>query len=1156
MPKGSYRDPSKPYRHCKLNDLTDEQAKADNMIGLVRARARGIIMDMHGAYRDVTEVRIILGPKFDMMISLDDDDDEGMTFKQEMIEHMPMKMVKSKSNMMCITLPILAKDRRFILDSGSGHNLISEKAERMGLRTSTCEPITFHTANGSTSTNQQARIDIGTFDKAANAYILDDTPSVMSLGKRCMDEGYSFLWPSKQMPFLINKDGKRIDLSLHDNIPYVDLGGDVLPLRGDAFTRRIHELLLGKDMESSTSHTVFIDGSSGDEIENTQDTCDGKKKVKRKKKNSRTRSVKSVPADDVDDDDGELSYAPGTPYDGPAPDTDDEGEVPLPAPDAPPEPDPHPEGHGRVEERRDEDDEDDIEIDVVEGESRVAKRGTLKREAKSIEHKLTHKYKNPYCDSCVRAKMKHFKTRRGAYRRELKKFGDLITFDAVNTDKIHDDTLILEKEVLVVRDCFTGLIGAYPSSRMTSDDVVRAVKQFIGARKVREAYSDRAPQFDDAMFEMKIPIDHSLPGRPQTNSIAERTNQFILTTTCTCLLEAGLPPCFWRTAIQCVCHLLNTEPNDDEISAWCKLHGSEFKGKLIPYGALVNYKPPATRDVNQSHKFDPDAIPGVFAGYHVGPGMHWSRQYKDDEGEHDDDGQDDDDDDAGGGSGPSGGRISKKKSEGHPPDGKVDAGEPTLEELIAQQPDHWREGKANDGIVYLDDIGQKVKLDRRGRPYRIDESGRRYFRTSLRPKGTSPEEWAELSQVDRNVIKKVEAKKLEKKAAKEKEERILKDVKKKALAEDKKGEKKKKRKKEKKEKKKDKETESKDVGEGDPEDIFEDHLNRGPRRSKDADVGVNVKEENVKISLPLSCTSIDMDMYDIVDDDLPRGKRYIDCRRRHADVSPCSNISTDVPDDEEYLTEWDEWSEIEKGRGPKATWSGEYWDTMSGTISKFCPATPAERTIIKNGKCVPVKQHMDKDLENDDNWISFPTMPCTVNGGREHRQKIVPEGLGGLGGKMFNAMVSRPVGRAEIESNPKAKESMLKEWKGLRDQGVFDFTMVGEYDDVVAEAKREGKEIHMARVPGICVEKNFQLPDGDPGRKFKGRGVLLGNQVKNQHWEAAFFQDLGNSPASFEASRWADFYGCLPGHSVKLADAIQAYIQAKLKGPVCWVDYG
>ena len=174
-------------------------------------------------------------------------------------------------------------------------------------------------------------------------------------------------------------------------------------------------------------------------------------------------------------EDGE--YTPGTPYDGPPGDeTDFEDE-----------------GHGAPEEAA-EGDEDDIEIDVVEGESRVAKRGTLKREANSLNHKLTHRYKNPYCDSCIRAKMKHFKTRRGAYKRELKKFGDLITFDAVDTSKVHDDVLVLEKEVLVVRDCFTGIIGAYPSDRMAKDDVVRAVKQFIGAKKVRQAYSDHAPQ--------------------------------------------------------------------------------------------------------------------------------------------------------------------------------------------------------------------------------------------------------------------------------------------------------------------------------------------------------------------------------------------------------------------------------------------------------------------------------------------------------------------------------------------------------------------------------------------------------------------------------------------------------------------------------------
>ena len=972
---------------------------------------------------------------------------------------------------------------------------------------------------------------------------------------------------------MVTKNGERIDLTIHDNIPYIDLGtyectpyechhaskiNDLLECAHDDFNE-----LDDIDDVGRPSRRVHLDGESGLEMSTEeQNSSRHVKKLKKKKKGravSRRKRMAS-PGEEASPEDGE--YTPGTPYDGPPGDeTDIEDE-----------------GHGAPEDAA-EGDEDDIEVDVVEGESRVAKRGTLKREANSLNHKLTHRYKNPYCDSCIRAKMKHFKTRRGAYKRELKKFGDLITFDAVDTSKVHDDVLVLEKEVLVVRDCFTGIIGAYPSDRMTKDDVVRAVKQFIGAKKVRQAYSDHAPQFIEAMNEMKIPIDHSLPG---------------------------------RTAILCVCHLLNVEPNDDELSAWCKLHGSEFAGKLIPYGARVNYKPPKTREAGQLHKFGPDSIPGVFAGYHIGPGMHWSRQYKvwplsefvhqnlgddaskpehrllkphltekvemvtpltfpckkeyerinttlegmkekeildgdpskvprEDDEEHDHDEDDDDELDDGdeGGPGPSGGKVSKKPledSEGIFGDDK-DPEEMTLQELIDVQPEHWKSGKAGDGKIYLNDDGEKVKLNVKGFPYKIGEDGRRLFKTSLRPKGTySPEEWRKLSQSDRNTILKAEKKKLEKKEADEKAKRKVEEVKKKAL------------KKEKKDSKKDKdEPKSKDDEEDDESKKDDSHS-----KSKKSDAGVGEVAKN-KVTLPITCTSTYLDLYDIVDDDDVHGKRYIDCRkmRRNVDASPCSDASTDVPDDEEYLTEWDEWSEIEKGRGPKASWSGEVWNTLSGGISRFSLASPGESTMIKNGKCVNVKDMKNVTTDDDDEYIAFPTMPCTSASNQIHRTKVPP---GGLGSKLFNAMVSRPVGRAEIESNPKAKEAMLKEWKGLRDQEVFDFTMVREYDDVVAEAKKNKKEVHMARVHGICVEKNYQLSEDNPGRKFKGRGVLLGNQVKNQHWEAAFFQDLGNSPASFEASRWADFYGCLPGHAVKLADAIQAYIQAKLKGPLCWVE--
>ena len=178
----------------------------------------------------------------------------------------------------------------------------------------------------------------------------------------------------------------------------------------------------------------------------------------------------------------------------------------------------------------------------------------------------------------------------------------------------------------------------------------------------------------------------------------------------------------------------------------------------------------------------------------------------------------------------------------------------------------------------------------------------------------------------------------------------------------------------------------------------------------------------------------------------------------------------------------------------------------------------------------------------------YPSMPCVTSERIQHREKAAKVV------RFFDALVSRPVGRKEMLTNPDALASMKKEWSGLIDQGVFDLGAVREYDAVAKEAKAKGEEIHMARAHGICVEKHSQLPVGDPKRKFKGRGVLLGNQVKNQSFEAAMFQDLGNSPASFEASRWADFLGCHDGWDVQMADAVQAYIQATLRGTPCWIE--
>ena len=979
---------------------------------------------------------------------------------------------------------------------------------------------------------------------------------------------------------MLDSNGNIIEMTVKDYIPYVNIDQK----KKEGTSSKIAKILNIISDECSTSEgesLMVIDGESGDELEDLTDIVgrsDGKSSKKAKVRKVKKKKNKTLPEVAVGSDPDyveELACHDDEPDergDEYAEFDDDDGYEPSLGPDVE-------EGEHDVEieeipgrEAR-EDDDDVIDVDEEDGGVRLSKRGTLKNEARSKLHLLTHRYKNPYCESCVRAKMKHRKTFRGAFQRKLTKFGDLITFDYVDNRRIAEQDYGDDKTIFVIRDRYTGMLQSYPSARKDTDAVIRAVKQFMGRRKIREAYSDDAPQFDKAMKALKIPMDTSLAGKTKHNSLAERTNQFVLVATTTCLLEAGIPPCFWMYAIRCVSHLLNIEPNDDEVSSWCKLHGEEFKGKMIPFGALVYFKPSDARAREQQHKFDPMGIPGVFAGYSLGPGLHWSRKYRvwalcdwtkqnlaydaekpiaklrtphytekvelkeplefpckaeyerinvtieglkvkdrlDGNSEMlppppppDDD--DDDDDYGGDGGGQPSSKVPLGKSEGELEaerllgrfDSPVRMGPPGIDKpahpdlaIPEGGPEHYSIGKAGDGIVYLNDDGEWVKLNSRGHPYRIDERGRRRISSTTRPSKYSPEEWRKMSPDVRKGIAKAEEKKAEAEVERKKSDAKSREEKQK-----------------KKEEKKSSKSESK---EGDDDHITgvakpQDHVRRG-----------KVFQFGKTSSTPIGS-------------------------RTNADYGALSSLSdTDVPADDDFLIDWDEWSEVESGRGPKATWHNEHvYDFNQGKVVATATLHDAGPNVHEPGN-------------QSTNIHSFPCMPC-IQQHDHHRDKITTNDGGININKMFNTAVARPVARKEMMENEEARKAMRKEWLGQHAAGVYDFSVVREYDDVVREAKKNGTEVHMARIHGICVEKNYQLPKGNPSRKFKGRGVLLGNQVKNQFWEAAFFQDLGNSPATFEASRWADFYGCLPGHGVKLADAIQAYIQAVLTGPPCWVE--
>ena len=137
----------------------------------------------------------------------------------------------------------------------------------------------------------------------------------------------------------------------------------------------------------------------------------------------------------------------------------------------------------------DEDPDAGIEVDVYEGSSIKRKVGVLKRDADSIAHLLTHRYRNPFCASCVKAKMRHFRSRT-AFKREVETFGDLVTFDFVTASGDHE---VEGRCALIIRDIYTGFIMAYPTARRDTDSVVRAIKHFLREEKDQTGVLGRWP---------------------------------------------------------------------------------------------------------------------------------------------------------------------------------------------------------------------------------------------------------------------------------------------------------------------------------------------------------------------------------------------------------------------------------------------------------------------------------------------------------------------------------------------------------------------------------------------------------------------------------------------------------------------------------------
>ena len=78
------------------------------------------------------------------------------------------------------------------------------------------------TANGPSDSSKQANVAAG-YLADTNPYLLPQTPSVLSVGLKCMNQGYDFVWYANKKPFFVKPDGTRINLTVRDYVPYYDM---------------------------------------------------------------------------------------------------------------------------------------------------------------------------------------------------------------------------------------------------------------------------------------------------------------------------------------------------------------------------------------------------------------------------------------------------------------------------------------------------------------------------------------------------------------------------------------------------------------------------------------------------------------------------------------------------------------------------------------------------------------------------------------------------------------------------------------------------------------------------------------------------------------------------------------------------------------------
>ena len=372
--------------------------------------------------------------------------------------------------------------------------------------------------------------------------VLENTPAVLSLGKLCDENGYSYEWINGQKPHLI-KNGIRIICNTENFVPIV-VPGLSSSSSGSSSTSRTP--MKQESHSSSSSSTSPSSPTVGDlSVREREDVTDS--------------DISPVPVSQfVDDRSGkpeeiqaniipkiskkETTIARGDPL------CSNDSEIPE-----------------WLQEFRENlvDDEIPMQGGSHASSSHEASLEPIEKRREDLgKHNVhTHFPKDRNCEICKRTKITRAPCRRrkgGAVPRAAN-FGHLITADhKVLSDNCESRNN--HRYAVVVQDLATQWIQAYPCKNKTSQETQRSLQKFLEPeRKPKVIYTDNSFEFGKACEDLSWNHCTSTPHRSETNGIAERAARRVKEGTSAVLLQSGLNESWWADSMECYTYLRTSQ---------------------------------------------------------------------------------------------------------------------------------------------------------------------------------------------------------------------------------------------------------------------------------------------------------------------------------------------------------------------------------------------------------------------------------------------------------------------------------------------------------------------------------------------------------------------------------------------------------------------